>query len=183
MWFGCQFFLVLSLLLVVVYPLSFVWQNSDLGIFMGFCCIFLDISIFFIHIWESPFSYFCTWKVLFFISAFWVHLYYKIKRKTLFNKSKETNYSIHPFLPFYFTIGSRTYITSFYLFVQLGGIKLILTQRKDGNNLLMPLSKQFQIRRKELFFSFGETQLKKNPGISIFRLNTLWNTLVERNCV
>ncbi|XP_024951943.2 uracil-DNA glycosylase, mitochondrial isoform X2 [Citrus sinensis] len=54
--------------------------------------------------------------------------------------------------------------------VQLGGIKLILTQRKDGNNLLMPLSKQFQIRRKELFFSFGETQLKKNPGGILNRL-------------
>ena len=174
MWFGCQFFLVLSLLLVVVYPLCLL---SDRILIYAFSWV--SVAFF----WTYPSFLFTYGRVLSVIFVherfyslflpFWVHLYCKIKRKTLFNKSKETNYSIHPFLPFYFTIGSRTYITSFYLFVQLGGIKLILTQRKDGNNLLMLLSKQFQIGRKELFFSFGETQLKKNPGISIFRLNTL----------
>lgn len=55
--------------------------------------------------------------------------------------------------------------------MQLGVIKQILMQIKDGSNLLILLSELFHKRRKELSSSFGGTLLNRNLGDCLISFN------------
>jgi hypothetical protein len=58
-------------------------------------------------------------------------------------------------------------LLAFRFCIQLGITRLTLMQRKDGSNLLMLSLTQFHKRRKESFFSYGGTLLKKRKGTAL----------------
>ena len=87
---------------------------------------------------------------------------YLVRNDNYFHLLSGTSGSNIPYLKMLNMKSSGSFVS-----VQLGITKQILIQRKDGSISLTLLSKQFHRRRKELFFFFGVTQLRRNPSTFI----------------